>query len=145
MNLLSDCRFQKVSNGAADGQGTTTSDEVDMAGFDSVAFIVSIGAITATGTVTVHAEQDVITGMGGAADLAGSAQAYTAADSNKLLILEINRPLERFVRCICVRAVANAVLNGIYAVKRQSKNRPVTQCPTVVASKILLSPAEGTP
>jgi len=144
-NLLSDAILQKVANGAAAGQGTTTSDEVDTAGVDSVAFLVSIGAITATGTVTVHAEQDVVTGMGGAADLAGSAQAYTDADSNKLLILEIHRPMERFVHCVCVRAVANAVLNGIYAIKSMAKNRPVAQGATVVASKILLSPAEGTP
>jgi hypothetical protein len=144
-NLLNDGVFQKVLNGAAAGQGTSNSDEVDMAGFDSLAFIVSIGAITATGTVTIHAEQDVVTGMGTAADLAGSAQAYTDADSNKLLILEIERPLERFVRCVCVRATANAVINGIYAIKRMAKNRPVTQGATVVASKILLSPAEGTP
>lgn len=144
-NLLKDAEFEVVNNGESAGTGTTNCSEVDMAGYDSVTFIALIGTIVATGTVDMKVQQDTATGMASAADLEGTKVSYTSDDDNKLAIVEVVRPQERFVRAVIVRATANATIQGVIAIKRNAKNKPTSQSSShVVASELHLSPAEGT-
>lgn len=60
--------------------------------------------------------------MSDAADLEGSLVGPLAdADGNKLLVLDVHRPRERYVNCVVNRATGNAVIDGVIAsVSRQS-------------------------
>lgn len=145
MNLS---RFGKVTrciNGAAAGTGTSNGSSVDMKGYKSVTFVALIGSITATGTVTLKAQQSSDDGSADAfADLEGTAVVYTDADGNKVAILELSSPRERYVRPVLVRATANAVIDGVLAIQTEADAEPVTHSTTVVASEFHHAPAEGT-
>jgi len=141
-NLLKDAEFQRVATAQASGTSTVNSDEVDMEGFDAVLFQVALGT---TGVGVVKLQQDSVTGMGSAADLEGTSQAYDGDDDDLIVLTDLIRPRERFVRCVVTRPTA-AEIDAIIAIKYRARKRPVTQGATVVgaAGELHLSPAEGT-
>ena len=50
------------------------------------------------------------------ADLAGSAVSIADSDDNKLLVLDIHRPAERYVRAVVTRGTADATIDGVIAI-----------------------------
>jgi hypothetical protein len=113
-----------------------------MKGFESVTFVVAIGAIVSTGTVTVKAQQSADNSS--FADLEGTAIAYTDADDNKLAVLEITKPRERYVRAVVTTATANGTIDSVVAIQTAANEEPTTNGSTVVATEQHLAPAEGT-
>jgi len=143
MNLSKSAKVTRVSNAVAAGQATTNCSSVDMKGFESVTFIVAIGAIVSTGTVTVKAQQSEDDSS--FADLEGTSIAYTDADDNKLAILEITKPRERYVRPVVITATANGTIDGVIAIQTAANEEPVTHdSSTVLSTEQHLAPAEGT-
>ena len=143
MNLSTSGKVTRVSNAVAAGTATTNCSSVDMKGFDGVTFIVSVGAIVATGTVTVKAQQSEDDSS--FADLEGTAVAYTDADDNKVAILEITKPRERYVRPVVITATANGTIDSVIAIQTSADAEPITHdSTTVVGSEQHLAPAEGT-
>ena len=146
MNLSRHGKTSRVANAAATGQTNVNGSSVDMTGFNSVTFYASIGDITATGTATLKAQGSTDDGSSDAwADLKGTAVTLTdAADANKVAILEVNEPRERYIRPVIVRATANSAVDGVVAVQTGPKEEPVTHDTTVGGSEFHHAPAEGT-
>jgi len=133
-----------VAAGATD---ITDAAGVDVAPGESVTFFFDFGTITANAVTSVKAQQSSDDAAADDyTDLAGSKVTVADTDDDHLVILEIVKPLKRYVKPYVSRATANAVLNGIWAVVTGIKSLPVAQ-PTasvIAASKTLCSPAEGT-
>lgn len=145
MNMLKCCKITRVMNAVAAGTTDQNSTEVDMQGWDGVLFIAAFGALTATQVTQIKAQQDAVTGMGSAADLAGTLVGPLAdGDGNKCLALDVYRPQERFVRCVVDRGTANAVIDGVIAIQYKGRKAPVTQGTTIAFAEAHVSPAEGT-
>lgn len=125
--------------GTSDISGTT----LDMAGFDSVACVIRLGAITASAVTTVKWQQDTDSGMGAAADLTGTSMTIADTDDDSIVITEVIKPLERYVRVYVDRATANAVIASAEYIQFNSRTTPVTQ-PSGTASEVTVGPAEGT-
>lgn len=144
-NLVANSKITRHSNAVAAGTSVITpSTAIDMAGYESVTFLVAFGTITA-GAVTsieVHCSSD-----GGAVDtytaLAGSNVAVTDANDNKIAAIDVIRPPERYVKCIVNRATQNAVVDAIIAIQTGAKSLPVTADATIVGNEVHQSPAEG--
>ena len=136
----------RVMVGVAAGQATNNGSSVDMKGYDSITFIALIGTIVATGTITLKAQQSSDDGDADAfSDLEGTAIAYTSDDDDKMVILEINCPLKRYVRPVVTTAVANGTIDGVVAIQTKSSTEPVTHdATTVLSAEFHHAPAEGT-
>lgn len=135
----------RVSNAVAVGTTTITSATVDMANWEGVRFIVAFGTIT-DGTPNIQGRQGAASDMSDGASLAGTDVAMADTDDNKLGILEIFRPQERYVDCQVVRGGATGcVIDGIIAELYGPRVQPVTKDATVGAQEMHSSPAEGTP
>jgi len=145
-DLNSVVSVDRVMNAVAVGITAQNSAAVDMAGFEGVRFIVLMGTIT-DGTPKIKAQQDVASGMAGAADLANTGITLAATDDNKTVVLDIRRPLERFVRCVVDRSVGapatGSVIDGVIAELYGPTNPPVSHAASVVGSESHSSPAEG--
>ena len=114
-----------VAAGADDTQAGTA---IDTAGFDSIAFVVALGAIVATGNGTIKLQQGALSNGTDAADLEDASIAFTDADANKVFVLECYRPREQYVRPAIVRAAdANVTIDGAIAILRDPQDLPVTQ------------------
>ena len=117
--LLDNTKHERVSNDVAAGTSVVNSDSVDTAGFDGVLFIISLGTVT-TGPAAdlVKAQQSSDDGAADAfTDIAGSGLGAVAdTDDDKLLILDVRRPRERYVRAVMDRTGGNVVIDSITAV-----------------------------
>lgn len=141
-HLLEEVKITKLNDATAAGVTTINSAVVDMGGFDGVVFLTNAGTIAATGTATVKAQQDTVVGMGAAADLLGTGQAFIDTDDNKSVALDVKRPNERFVRLVIARATANSDWGPIWALQYRARQVPVTQ--GLDKHEKHVSPIEGT-
>ncbi len=122
------------------------SGEVDMLGFDSVAFVASVGVIAASGVFTSFVKNSDTSGTYGAGtiDKLGSSIANNAdTDDNKLYIHEIHRPLRRYLKFNYQRTAGNCTLDTLFAIQFNAHDNPVTQGSSaggVENSQFLVSP-----
>ena len=139
--------LQRVMNAVAVGTTVQNGEAVDLAGYEGVLFVVAMGTIT-DGTPKIKAQQDVVVGMGGAADLANTGITLAATDDNKLVALDIKRPLERFVRCVVDRSVGapatGSVIDSVVAIRYGADVHPTVHDADVAGSETHYQPAEGT-
>lgn len=138
--------LKRVMNAVAAGTSVQTSTAVDMAGYQGVRFIVSLGVGSASSVGQIKAS-DCDTSGGSYNDIAGSlGTAFTpTTDDNKIWVLDIYRPTHRFVKCIVNRATGNTVIDGVVAELYDPRNLPAADdATTVLGHKLLVSPADGT-
>ena len=118
---------------------------LDMMGYRGVLMCVKFGAI-ATGAVTsIKAQQDSAVGMGGAADLLGTAIAVVDDDDDQMFIIDLYEPTKRYVRLVVDKDTSNNTVETASYIQYGARNRPTT--PTVtdkVTYERHESPAEGT-
>jgi|SRR5579859_3711123 len=125
-------------NATAAGVTAINGNSYDMQDFEGIVFICAMGTLTATQVTNLKAQQS--TDNATWADITNAATANAAdADSNKLLVLDVYRPQQRYVRPVVNRATANAVIDGVIAIRYGEKKLPTTQ-PTadVSQSKVTL-------
>lgn len=135
----------RVMNAVAAGTSDQNSAVVDTAGFEGVRFVALFGALTATQVTSIKVQQGAMADGSDMADLEGSKVGPLAdTDGNKVLIAEVYRPCERYVRLVVDRGVANAVIDGVVAELYCPRVKPVAADATVAAQDKLASPAEGT-
>jgi hypothetical protein len=109
-------------------------------------FVALLGTLTASQVTQMKAQQSSDDGSSDAfADLTGTqTTAMDDADDNKMIVLDVYRPRERYVRCVLERGTANAVIDGIVAIPYGPRKKPTSDHSTVQASEAHASPAEGT-
>lgn len=148
MSLKDYARIERCMNGVVAGTSDQTSSAVDMkAGgdFDECTFVALFGALTATQVTSIKCQQSDDDGSSDAySDIAGSASAALAdADGNKMLAYTV-RPTKRYLKLIIDRGTANAVIDGVLAIKTRGTPVVVTQPTTIVGWEVANVPAEGT-
>lgn len=146
MNLSKSAKVTRVSNAVAAGTTTVNSSSVDMTSFDNVQFLVAFGAIVDGGSQSCKLQQSSDDGSADAwADLEGTKITVADDDDNQLVILDLSRPREKFVRCVVSRATQNSTIDGIVAQQYNGQVEPVVHdATTVVGSEFHHAPAEGT-
>ena len=146
-NLSKETKVTRVMNAVAAGTTDQTGSSVDMQGFEGVMFVAALGTLTATQVTELKAQQSSDDGsVDTFADLTGTkTTAMSDDDDNQVIVLDIYKPVERYVRPILLRETANAVIDGIIAIQYRPKKKPTTHCATTVqATETHVSPAEGT-
>jgi len=125
VNLSKSFNVVRVANAAAAGTTVLTGTHVDMQGWDNVVFIYGVGALTASQVTALKAQNGSLSNDTDQADIAGAiTPAMLDGDSNKVLILEVVRPLLRYVRPVLNRATANAVLDFGIAIQYSGDKLP---------------------
>lgn len=145
MRFLSELAvFDRVKTAQSVATAAITSDIIDMAGFDSIMFIVLWGTIT-DGTPLLKVQSGADSALGDAADLEGTSVVATTDDDNLLSIVDVQGVSERYVRAYVTRGGSTgAVVDGVLAIKYNAHKEPVTQSADVAAIERHVAPAEGT-
>ena len=143
MNLSKDVKVTLVQAPLADGQTDPDSGSVDMRGFEGVMFLGIVGTVTGSGTASLKASQSPDNSNFN--DLSGVVATGEAGGSDKFLVLDVYRPLERYVRTTLTRDVANSVYGGTIAIQYGAHNKPtIHDVATLAAAAILgVSPNEA--
>lgn len=142
MNLSKHIKMTKC---LAYASGTASRDgaELDMVGWDGVLAIVINATIGSSASGDFHWEQDVVTGMGGAADLTGTKIAIVDGDSDKVVISDLYRPRERFVRGVITKDGSHAQAESVIYLQYRGRKLPVANM-GADSYELHVSPAEGT-
>lgn len=125
----------------------SNSDRIDMSGWDGVIFVASVTDSVATGVGTLKVEQNTADSDSGMAALSGASAAATCAindDLNdKLLVVDVYRPTERYVQAVRTSATANIAFGTLFAILYAGSKFPVSDHATVLDSAKVVSPAEA--
>lgn len=138
-NLGVNVKFDLVQIGIAAGQTDPDSDSVDMLGFESVVFVGLIGVQTATGTASLQAE--------GSADdstfaaITGAVVTSPGNSDNKLLVLDVVKPLDRYIRVAMTLATDDTTWGGTLAILYNGRKPPFTHADLAVAMATVIGGA----
>jgi hypothetical protein len=143
LSLAKNVAIDRVSNAVAAGTSDINSSSVDMEGFETVTFIVSFGAITATAVTSIQIDHSSDGSTWN--PVLGSKVTVPDTASNKVAIVEAVRPTLQFVRCTVDRGTANAVVDSIVAVRSGPRKAPISQGSTIVGTTVVIGSTTGTP
>ena len=146
-SILKEAAFDRIK--VSQAAGTTdviTSDAVDMAGYEGCLFVVTLGTLTSTGTVTCKLQQSSDNAVAdGYSDIEGSSKANSGdTATTKQILIEIINPQKRYLKLLATRATANCGIDSITAIKFGAKKLPITDDASVDGTLQLVGPAEGT-
>jgi len=137
-SLLKDALITQVLNPVVAGTSEQKSSVLDMQDYDGVCFVLSLGAVTDNCVLTFSAQGNTASSTSSPTPVAvpgATTGAITAAtSSNLMMILNIYRPLKRYIFADLLRITQNAVINCIIAFQYNGRVMPVTQGTTVLAS-----------
>lgn len=139
-NLLPNSKIIKVSATVSTGTSAVVLTAVDTLGYEGVMFLASIGSANAGNGIKV--QQGQASGMGDASDLAGSAVMSDGTQTD--LVADVYQPLERYVRCVVIRAGTTTTVEAVWAILYGPRTVPVTNVTAAQAAEFSLSPDEGT-
>lgn len=146
-NLLKNAKVTRVSNdGAGTASATPTKGAIlDMAGFRSVMFVAMMADVVSGSVVALRAAQGAVNDTAEMDLLAGSSGGTAGASDvdNKLIILDVVRPNERYIEVQLFHTTQDAPFDGIIAIQYDPINVPVTQGSTVYDSDTLANPNEA--
>lgn len=131
--LMEEVKLVRLMNSVAAGTSVQNSTALDTAGYDGVVLIAAFGTLTATQVTSFKAQSGAASNGSDAADITGAATAALAdGDSNKCLAIDIALSAsKRYVRGVVLRATANAVIDGVWALLYKGKKAPVDLDATV--------------
>lgn len=135
-SIVKDAKITVVENPAAAGTTDLVTDILDMAGYESVTFICPIVDSTNTGTIRLLGHQNTANSTSGSTQIAtGTTNTYTADDShnNKVLVLELIKPTQRYVYCTVDLGTANTATGAVIAMQYGTNFGPVTQHASVAS------------
>lgn len=138
-SLLKESKIDKVLVATAAGTSDTlTGDILYLANCDSVTGIAILGDVDNTAVVTLKAYTGDASNLSDGAyeTVTATVTATTTSADDKLLVLDVIKPGKRYCRFDLVRATANAVVDGIIAIRYNYKAIPTTQGSDVVDSDI---------
>lgn len=140
MNFLSQNKITQVKAPQATATTEIDSDSVDMAGFEGVTFVGSLGTANAGNYAKIQQSSD--NGVAdGWSDLADTK--VVPGDNGDSFAIEVYHPEKRYLRAVVIRAGATTTTGDVYAIQSGAHKAPVDQGATI-DSEIHASPAEGT-
>lgn len=146
MNLLKNVKIDQVLGYYAAGTTKRVSDIIDMAGYEGVMFVATLGTILENGTIDVFVEQNTANATSGMARLAtttvATVTAATALLAKSAIVVDVYQPNEQFLQCNITPAVANAVILGITAIRYNGKVKPEVNS-SLLKSTQLISPDQA--
>lgn len=141
-NLTPNVKTIRINNAAAAGTTDITCTSVDMSGFNSARFIALLGTLTATQVTKLVIAQSDDDGSTDTYSTIHTGTAAADADSNKMLITEVNFPGKRYLRCVVDRGTANAVVDGVIVELFNASIVPVVADASVSVQALLNNPSE---
>jgi len=135
-----------VAAGAA-AQTAISCTAVNMTGFDGCLFLVPFGAIVSGAATSIKLTQCDTVG-GSYADLTGTSQTVGDTDDNKTFVVDIQQPVEQFLKLEISRATQDATVGAVIAIPYHKSSRgtvlPVAGTNAIGGVERFTAPAEGT-
>ena len=137
MNISKASVATRVSLDVAAGTSDIDTDILDMTGFESVVWHVSVGTLTAGQVTSLTVQHGDDSGLSDVANAATTGTAFADADDDKMAVVEYFRPTKRYVRLRIERATQNAVIDSVTATQYFAHKQPTTNGSTVISTALV--------
>lgn len=130
MNLSKNVDFNYAGAAVAAADSTDdNSTRFDMSGYDGIVFFTTITDSVATGVATLKVEANTADSDTGMAAITGASATVTSAKNDdvnaKLLIVDVYKPLKRYVQGVRTSGTANIAFGEIHAIRYKGKTAPI--------------------
>jgi len=147
-SLLKNCSIREVGAPISAANNTdSNSDIIDMQGYDGILFVGTVTDSVDGGVATLKVEQNDANADAGMAAITGAqAQATSAANddlNDKLLIVDVYRPLKRYVQAVRTSATQNIAFGSLIAILYKGTKFPESEHSSVLDAALAISPAEA--
>jgi hypothetical protein len=116
-----------------------------MSGVEGVLMIVKFATIAASAVVTIKAQQGDESDLSDAADLEDTGISVAEDDDDQVFIIDLYRPLERYVRLYVDKDASNATAESAIYVQYGARSLPAdNNVDDEVTCELHVSPDEGT-
>lgn len=148
MQLTSNIDIREVFAPVAAANNTDqNTDRIDMQGWDGVVFIVPITDSVQGGVATMTGEENTVDSDTGMTALTGAVATATSAGNDdlndKLLVLDIYKPRERYVQAAVTSATQNIAFGNGIALLYKGDKLPPSEHTTILDLTRVVSPAES--
>jgi hypothetical protein len=110
-----------------DGSRVTSLPEVDAKDCESVLFCIQLATVTSTGSIRAWVKGSNTSGTYGSGTVGDLGTVVKVDWSNKVVYIEVRRPLHRFLRLDYQRTIANVVVTNIVAIKNLNREVLATE------------------
>lgn len=142
-NLVTDTKILKLfPYQAASQTNITTADEVDMKGFESCLFIVTLGTMVNGSVLNLTIHQGDTSGAL-VASVATSGNVASDGTDNTQILLEVVKPKYRYLEPQLTIGTQDAEVENIVAILHGPRNRATTQEDAVISDELFASPANA--
>lgn len=118
---------------------------VDMLGYDGIMAIMTCAAIAGSSVGDIHFETATDSGFSGGTDLKGTALVTADNDDNQIFVIEVYKPLERWIRAVVTKDASNTIAESVIYIQYKGIKRPEVNTVTdLVTYELTISPARGT-
>ncbi len=143
MNLSRNVQIQTGLD-HAEGNADRNGEVFDTQGFDGVMIVTKFGDIAAGAVTTFKAQQGEQADLSDGVDLAGTGISVAADDDNQIFVLDIYRPLERYIRGVVDKDGVNATEEMMFYIGYKARKLPTTmELADEVTYELHASPSEG--
>lgn len=125
-NLSTDVLVTKVKAASSAATSDVTSDIIDMQDYDGVMFVVAAGAIVSGAVTSILAQQGDDASLTDAATVTGSTITVADDDDNQTFVVDVYKPISRYVRLKIDRGTQNATFSEIFALRYGAREKPVS-------------------
>lgn len=128
------------ASGTSDRDGAT----IDTYGYDGVMFIVKLATVAASAVTSILVEQGDASNLSDAATAVGSTTSVADDDDNQIFVIDVFRPVSRYLRVVMDKDGSNACAESAVAVLYGAESKPVaagSQADVTVTA--LVSPADA--
>lgn len=125
-SILKDCKIMTAldyASAAASRNGAT----IDTLGFNSIAYIVKLAAISDSAVSSFKAQHGEASNASDMADVEASSISIAGTDDNKIKVHDCGRVTKRYHRCVITKDGTNACAETVIAILYNSDKQPVTQ------------------
>lgn len=144
--LINNVKITQAVTPTAGAAGTSDigGTALDMSGAEGVLIVVTMGAITGSAVTSIRAQGGSASNLSDAADLVGTLQTIPDSAGGNVYYIDVNKPVDRYIRLHVDRGTANAVVASATYIQYGSRKVAVSSHGGTVSGEAHVSPAEGT-
>ena len=142
--LIKNAKITQAVTPTAGAAGTSdiNATTLDMSGAEGVLIVVTMGAIVGSAATSIKVQSGAASNMSDAADLIGTSQTIADDDDEKVFYIDVNKPVERYVRLVVDRATQNATVSSATYIQYGSRKVAISSHGSNVSGEAHVSPAE---
>lgn len=116
--LTDNVKITKVADHTAAGTSDVTSSSVDMAGWDGVVFLTSVGTAASGNIVTLHSSSDD-------SNFSATTALKTSGSSDEDVAVDLQSPVSRYYKAVVTRGTSSTC-ESIWAIQYRGRSKAQT-------------------